>query len=344
MIIRNLFLGFIVLTSFISCKQSKEKNFEEQAAEILNKIETERRSELELENLSTGVQEVIEHFNYLDPLVKNYTETKVISSTYDFNKLETESPLSVKSIFFNDDSIEINDISVFRNLEHLEIIGLDSLPNGFYNLKKLRALKIGGGLIKTKLDKRILNLPNLEYLEFMFTDIVLPEEIEQLKKLRAIRFPFSNFDQPYSNIFNIPNLEYLAIKFPSADQLEGISNLKKLKTLSTNVISPELGKLKLTGLILSNDNSSEYPIELAELQSLVALSWWGNHKRQRPPFFISKLKNLEYLEIRDCSIFNEIPVEYDELENLRQFDIYCGKQFSCRVDHLKVINNKINIK
>lgn len=346
---RLLLILSISASIFFSCQEPKKKTFEEQALELIKEVEKknkiENKAKLEKNVFSEGVQEIIEYFDYVEPLIAQYSDIKVIKSTSDFNNLKNKNPSTIKSIYIDnyDTEIIIDDISILSNLEYLKVRSIDTLPNGFYKLRKLKAFLAANDL-KCKIDKRITNLRNLEYIQLLFTYTELPAEIELLNNLKTIRFYNFNYNQPYQNIFNIPNLKTLWIKFSDNSQLDGISNLLKLRTLITNKVSPEIGKLNLTGLNINENSDETYPNELGQLQSLVALHWQGNNVKESAPNFIASLKNLEYLEIRGCSKFNQIPINFDSLNSLKQFDIICRPKFNGNISHLKNIKTKINVK
>jgi len=348
--VKILSMKLILVCVLVSCQRTKEKTFEEQATELIKEVNEQNRKEneakLKQNDFSDGVQEIMEYFDYNEPVIAKYTNIITIKSTADFDKLKNENPSSIKSIYIDNYNakIEIDDISVLDKLEYLKVRSIDSIPNGFYNLKNLKAF-IAANELKCKIDGRITKLSNLEYLELLFTHTELPNEIEELRKLETIRLYNFSHNQPYENIYQIPNLETLWIRFSNVTQLDGISNLKNLKILVTNKVSSEIGDLNLTGLNVGENNDETYPVELSRLKNLVAFYWQGNRVRESPPEFLSELNKLEYLEIRGCSNFKEIPQEFNELSNLKRFEIIFGHgEFTGKIDHLDKINDIIRIR
>jgi len=338
----------ITLVCF-SCKPKKKKTFEEEAMELIKQVSEknhlENQRKLKGINFSEGVREIIEWHEDDYILKSKYPRIRTIKSTEDFKRIASDNPQAVKAIYLDnyDTTIVFKSLSIFSNLEYLKVRSLDSIPNGFYKLEKLKVFEAANEL-KCKMDERISNLRNLEVLKLSFTHLELPESISKLEKLTVLNFYNFNYDQPFNKIYEIPNLKTLRIKYSNAEQLEGISKLKKLKTFVTNKVSPEVGKLNLTGLYIGENSDEKYPKELANLKDLVAFYWQGNNIRKSPPEFVSSLNKLEYLEIRGCSKFESIPQELDNLINLKQFDIICRPKFTGQIEHLNVIKNKINIK
>jgi uncharacterized membrane protein YheB (UPF0754 family) len=332
-----------------SCAQEKEKSFQEEALEMINeaneKTLKENRAKLAENDFSDGVKEIMEWYDYVDPIIAPYQNYTTVKSTEEFTALVNKSSNEVSAIYIDsyDTKITIDDISVLKNLEFLKIRSFDSLPNGFYNLKNLKAF-VSSNDLNCKLDHRIKRLSNLEYIESLFTHLALPPEISELPKLKVIRFYNYNTEQPFNSIFNIPNLETLWINFSKESQLEGIGNMKKLALLVTNKVVPEIGNLHLKGLIIKENNDTIFPNELSKLKNLVAFKWQNNHSATIAPKFVSELKNLEYIEFKGCNKFSSVPKEYTKLPKLKRFDIYYNDLYKSVENHLLPINNVIEIK
>ena len=331
--------------------QVEGKTFEEQAMELLEKIDKETKIENKLKQeenkFSEGVQEVLEWYDYQYPIVKLYSNPTFINSNSSYNQLLKEDPLSVKALKLNnvpnDDPIKIKDISIFKNLEYLELNSFDSLPTGFYDLTKLKVF-MSSNRMRCKMTNEISKLKNLQFIKSLFANLELNEEINKLKKLETIVMYNFSTNQPYKSLYEIPSLKTLSIRYSDESQLTGISKLRNLKTFITNKVSPEVGDLNLTGLIVNENQDEGYPENLGNLKNLVAFYWQGNSTMDTAPKFVQNLQNLEYLEIRGCSNFKYIPSEYDNLGNLKQFDIVSGPRFDGEINHLEKIKEKINIK
>lgn len=344
--IRILVVALIALFLVMSCEK-KEKSFKDEALELIEEVEkknhADNQSKLAENNFSEGVREVMEWFDYVDPIIADYAYV-TIRSTEEFNALKKH-PEEIKAIYLDsyDTTIAIDDISVFKNLEFLQIRSLDSVPSGFYKLNSLKAF-ITMNDFKYRLSSKITNLENLEYLESRFTNIELPPEISKMKKLKAIKMYNFSYNQPFQEIYKVPNLKTLWLQLSSEEQLRGISNLKTLDVFVTNKISAEVGQLNLKGLIISGNSDTTFPPELAGLKTLVAFKWQTNYEATTAPGFVSGLENLEYIEFRGCQKFSHIPEDYVKLSRLKRFDIYYNKSYTSLEPHLKPLENVIEIQ
>ena len=297
-------------------------------------------------NLSEEALEVKNWFNLINTYKGTTYKRKLIRTNAEYQDLLFHANLStIKSLelwyILEEDPIQIEDLSKFTNLEYLKLVSFEKIPTGFYKLKNLKAF-IAVNELKDQMSDEIVQLKNLEYIKTYFTYLVLPNNIHELENLETlIMYNFSRSQQPYDNIYKIPNLKTLGLKLSNEEQLSGISQLTNLKTLCINKVSPEIGQLNLSGLIINENSQASYPVELAALENLVAFYWQGNSERESPPEFVSKLKNLEYLEFRGCRNLNMIPEAYNEFQKLKEFKIAACSKLSKDLNHLENIKDVI---
>lgn len=298
-------------------------------------------------DFSPGAQEVIEWVDYRSPLVTGYTPTE-IKTVLEFNSLISSGECeTLQALHLNfggrseeGKGLDLTKLPLFKNLEILEVDDIARIPRELFELANLKVLICSFVDLDSIGD--LVRLKNLEHLDLMFTHNILPASIGEMTKLRVLKLSSFSDDQPYTSIYKLQGLETFSTRYADDSQLNGISNLKNLKTLEVNRVTDEVAQLKsLTGLIITQSNSIDYPESLSNLENLVAFRLQGNFKIIEAPLFVAGLKKIEYITISGCAHLTSIPDSYNELANLKRFDIFYNASFTIKPANLGKIQSVV---
>jgi len=117
------------------------------------------------------------------------------------------------------------------NLEGNEV---NSLPNEFVSLKKLKTLNLAKTNISS-LPQNFGDLVNLETINLSYNPIsAIPKSFSKLKKITKLYFYGDTALTSIDAITELTNLEYLNLGFTKISQLPNIKSLAKLDTLYLN--------------------------------------------------------------------------------------------------------------
>lgn len=301
-------------------------------------------------DFSSGAQEVIEWVDYRSPLVAGYTPTE-IKTVLEFNSLIGSGQCEgLQALHLNfggkseeENSLNLTKLPLFKNLEMLEVDNVARLPRELFELTNLKVLICSFVDLDSIGD--LPKLKNLEHLELRFTHNILPASIGEMTRLRVLKLVNFSDDQPYSSIYKLQSLETFWARYGDDSQLAGISNLKNLRTLEINRVTSEVAQLKsLTGLIISQSNTIDYPESLSNLENLVAFRLQGNFKITEAPLFVAGLKKIEYIEISGCAHLISIPDSYNELPSLKRFDIFYNASLTSKPANLGKIQSVVHVQ
>ncbi|WP_027001199.1 leucine-rich repeat domain-containing protein [Hugenholtzia roseola] len=222
---------------------------------------------------------------------------------------------SLRHLYLSENQLKIlpESIGDLQNLETCEIHqnwDLKTIPDGFFNLKKLRYLKIESRL--ESLSPRLANLEALDTL-VIYTDnspIRLPDSLGNLKKLKFMMLLDCGLTELPKSVSGLEELSVLVISNSKIkelpDEMGKLSNLRKM-TISGSELSLLPDSLynlnSLVELHLPNNRLQSLDSKISELKGLEKLSLSHNQLTSLP-IEIGKLKNLKYLDLRN----NPIPL------------------------------------
>ncbi|PON87636.1 NB-ARC domain, LRR domain containing protein, partial [Trema orientale] len=255
-------------------------------------------------------------------------------------------------LFSIDELTESFIISLFKKFKLLKVLDfqdapLDKLPKEIGNLFNLKYLNLSRTKVK-KVPKSIGKLQNLETLNLSETFVQeLPIEIKKLRNLRHLRaLPKVSEETGYSlnldvgvkihegigNLEELQTLVYVRAHPSTIDLVKELERLTKLKVLGINQLTADIGKalgasiekmnhledLRLRAInedeILDLKCISSPPPFLCYLQLSCRL--------HQLPDWISKLQNLQGLELWFSRLTNE-PLKYlKDLPNLAYLELY----------------------
>jgi len=218
------------------------------------------------------------------------------------------------------------DLTGLDNLESLYLILSEACDLDLSKLNKLSELTIQG--------------PSYVFVNGLESpmDFKLPNS---LKNLSLIRLEFTS--ENYKEIASLPNLEELIIdcygdsKDINIKSLECHDNLRKLVIKaftndSSNLEnSPEFlnDLVNLTYLEITNAGLTEIP-QLDNLKKLEHLDL-SNNKLFKFPKALASLKNVEYIDLNSNVIYDKIPENLNQLNNLKYFNIENNKSINGKV-------------
>lgn len=195
---------------------------------------------------------------------------------------------------------ELNELKEFYIWEN----NLKQVPKSIGNLSNLEVLGLRDNDL-SELPKEIGNLVNIKSLSIDNNNIKkLPETIGKLIKMREFQADNCGINSLPKGIKNWNKLEHLDLKnnnienFPLA--LTELQYLKKLILSENNIseIPRQIGNMKYLGnLDLRSNNLSELPKELSNLHYLRSILLGDNKEIQNLFEVLSKLKNLDFVQI-----------------------------------------------
>ncbi|KAI5949434.1 hypothetical protein KGF54_005669 [Candida jiufengensis] len=262
-------------------------------------------------------------------------------------------------------------ISKIPNIEKLVLDKnhLVTLPNEIGNLTKLSYLSIYSNNLQA-LPSNIGNLTNLQYLDLHSNNIqLLPDEIWNLNSLMLLNLASNNLSSfpkpPFAiakRISSSTDLREVPASGSLADSLssliisdnrlndecfEAISFLVALKTLNVSyndLIEIPEGSIsrmrRLTDLILSGNDLTTIPADDLESIKTLKLIYLNNNKLVSLPAELSKLTNLQHLDVGSNQLkYNISNWPYDWSwhwnKNLKYLNFSGNKRFEIKQSHVK---------
>lgn len=206
-----------------------------------------------------------------------------------------------------------------RSLEELHLANnlLKALPSDFNALSNLKYLDLSWNKFES-FPKGLSDMPNLKHLDLSVNTNIstLPENIGNMKKLEYLDISSNFFNAPTKKIKNLPasittlaNLKTLVLNDNVVEALpENIHNLKKLERLEVrnNLMSGLPNSFSLLNnleyLDLKANELKKLPAEFNKLKNLSNLNLSFNFNMDEIDllFHITKMKNLQTLNIADC--------------------------------------------
>ena len=259
-----------------------------------SRLNAELSKDSSLTNLTRGF--------YQDEVSKNQ-EALYGNNSLEIRKIEQFKKLGTKDfkdtkklqISFNrfspqEQQVILKELPKFVNLEYLHFTGKQAIPDEVFKLKNIKFLFINGNYGKIPLSEKIIELRQLEHIQFGYSSIELPANINQLKNLKSILMPGPAIEQP-KELFMIENLLNLSLKFSKPADLENVKNLKNLKFLESNHYFKTINSL--TNLRMLKLNSTELG-DISNLKKLKILSLYrvNGHEMDKAIFSLPSLSVL----------------------------------------------------
>ncbi|XP_030936567.1 receptor-like protein 6 [Quercus lobata] len=247
------------------------------------------------------------------------------------------------------------------NLEKLDLSVVDissPVPNQLANIASLTALALHDCRLVGQFPIRILQLPNLQFLE-LWSNFDLKGYLPHLhlsSHLKYLSVGHTGFsgeipasigslnswerldlrDCKFSGLIppSLGNLSKLTILNLSGDHFREqtpsfFSNLSQLIQLSISSYNMSSGSLswlnqlnKINLLLLPKNNLSEFPPSLANFTQLTALDLSSNDFTSRIPFWVFNLTKLVYLDFSLNKLSGAISSSISQLENLEYLDLF----------------------
>ncbi|XP_078700717.1 uncharacterized protein LOC144927256 [Branchiostoma floridae x Branchiostoma belcheri] len=159
----------------------------------------------------------------------------------------------------------------------------------------------------------------------------IPEEIGQLQKLQRLELDNNLLTQLPQTITTLPNLEVIDLSLNEFKEIpEEVCSLLHLQVLHMGgnplkCLPDKISQLTgLTRLYISNCQFDEFPRQVLQLEGLKELymgNWAGEGKPSLVPEDISRLKNLELLDLRNSGL-ESLPDGVRELVKLNRLNIF----------------------
>jgi len=219
----------------------------------------------------------------------------------------------------------------FSNLKALEGLGLSDnslqyLPDDFDNLTRLKRLFINDNQLKT-LPNGFSNLKDLEELGLANNSLQdLPDSFGDFKDLKRLNLSDNSLQSLPDDFGNLIRLKKL---FLNDNQLKtlpnGFSNLKDLKELglannSLQNLPDKFGDLEaLEELALSNNSLQSLPDDFGNLTRLKKLALNNTQLKTLPNGFIN-LKDLEELGLAN-NLLHYLPDTFSDLKSLKKLGL-----------------------
>ncbi|XP_066375664.1 disease resistance protein RPM1-like isoform X3 [Miscanthus floridulus] len=270
-----------------------------------------------------GVVTELYNLRYLD---FSYTKVKIIPAS--FRKLVNLQVLDLRFTYVEELPQEITKLT---NLRHLHVFAVHDFQQ--------RSLSCFGA---TKFPGNICHLKNLQALQIVSANKDLVSQLGNLKLMRSlaiVEVRQSYIAELWNSLTKMPNLNRLVI---SACDMEEILDLKMLKPLSNLIFFKLAGKLeagvlpsmfynfeKLTWLKLDWSGLKKDPISsLSHMSNLVYLLMCGSYGGEQLTFCsgwfpklnylqLSKMENLNWIEIEDGTMMCLNNLELNDLGNLK---------------------------
>ena len=226
-----------------------------------------------------------------------------------------------KSNFHNDNSrirVLPETIRNLPNLEELDLSNcqLSSLPDGLFDLTRLKRLRLG------------FRWNDVGYTSEALSS--LPDRFDSFKELEELDLSAQDFEELPESLFRLVKLKSLALNSNSlsdiGDELGNLVNLERLDLSSTGLSSlpgsiVKLGRLRL--LKLDFLNNLGFPEEITELTELRELSM-SNTGINEIPESISRLAQLEVLDLPNNGI-ESVPPAIAGLKRLKRLNLEQNK-------------------
>jgi len=242
-------------------------------------------------------------------------------------------------------------------LEFLNLSGYGyDIPKTINRLKNLKGLSLEAITIK-HIPKVIFQLTNLvelyinssSYKQNSITTI-LPNEIENLKKLEHFDISSNNLKELPSNISKLKNLKILNISYNNITELPqnlgSLKNLIKLNCSSNKLVKipNTIGELNaLTELNAQNNELIELPNEIFNLVNLINLNLYNNRLTKLSKG-LGKLLNLKYIDLAKNPIdtYSALNAVFNEVENLnlKQITFNNDDYLQKTAQSIKVLENR----
>ncbi len=248
--------------------------------------------------------------------------------------------------------------SSFGNLSALKTLSLqdnpklESLPKSFGQLSGLQELTLTGNSIRglpsmsgtsslqtlTVDEAALENLPadfgalvNLAHLSLSNTQVrELPASFGNLQALKTLSLQNNNkLETLPASLKQLPHLEELTLsggRMRELPSLSGASGLKRLRVENALIASlpADFAALRkhLTQLTLSNTKLLELPASVGNLSRLTNLTLTKNARLQAlPEDSVSRLQNVQTIDLSDCPRLRTLPQSIGTLPNLRTLDL-----------------------
>ncbi|KAI8497700.1 hypothetical protein Bbelb_243520 [Branchiostoma belcheri] len=236
---------------------------------------------------------------------------KTSGQTKHLNTLQPKVVDDLLTIYLNDKGLTSVPAEVFdiRDVECLVLSNnrLKSIPEEIGQLQKLQRLELDNNLL-TQLPQAITTLPNLQYIDLSHNKLeTLPDGLSKLKQLQYLNIWNNVFKEIPEEVCSLLQLQILSV----------VGN--PLKCLPDK-ISQLTG---LTRLDIDNCQFDEFPRQVLQLEGLKTLymgNWAGEGKPSLVPEDISRLKNLELLDLRNSGL-ESLPDGVGELVKLNMLNI-----------------------
>ncbi|XP_065178456.1 uncharacterized protein LOC135809113 [Sycon ciliatum] len=166
---------------------------------------------------------------------------------------------------------------------------LVTIPDSLASLKRLRVLDLNHNSLTGQLNPDILNLPDLEVIDFSLGQVMIDFPGNGFSKLRKLR----HLALDYNVLVELP---------------DNIHQAKKLEYFS---VSPEPGVFH-----------GKLPESIGQLTNLTYLSFTGNYNAQAPiPSSIWNITSLQYMDISYNSIAGSWPETFEQHGNLTYLEM-----------------------
>lgn len=222
------------------------------------------------------------------------------------------------------------DYTSLKQVEKFEISinESDFVPTaGFFELTRIRFLRIRSGDHFTEISERLGDLKKLEELYLSNNGLEsLPASIGNLKELKVFEIQHNNIRMLPKGITQLQNLERFAADGNALEKLpEKIGDLKNLTvfTLNQNKIEElpaSITKLyKLKELNLIGNDLNELPKNIGALKNLELIPLGMNFLEELPTSF-TKLVKLQELHLSN-NVLKRLPGDLGTLKNLQEIQI-----------------------
>ncbi len=321
------------IEAFWPDKTKEEKEYQELRS-LGAQTENKLKNELSQDELISEVSRKSWRQDYLNDIIRENSRGKeIVNSAAELDSLVkigrhlniTAMRLHAKRGEENVDSkLLYKALSKFEQLIYLELVTFNFFPEEVYQLTNLKSLKTSAGNINHELSPKFAQLKELQTIEFSFSNIKFPSNVNLLENLEHVVYYNNKLKQPRS-FYQLPKLKTLSYYVKDKEELEGIYKLRNLEFLSINYFHEDLAKLdNLKALKLGMLGAYEIPAKDFKGFPKLKLLYIPFGNQSVAPEFISNISTLRGLIFSNCASLREVPASYTNLKNLKylQFGFY----------------------
>lgn len=236
-------------------------------------------------------------------------------------------PAQLTSLKLNS-SLYLDDFSIFKNIEALELNGLMTLNfDGFEKLEKLKSLTLRN-ITRIENISELYKIKNLEqfYIDISsFDDITFISEMENIREITIINSKIKSFDllkncKKLEKIYLLENYEVEDYSF-----LKDLTNLIELGVYKNYEASQEVFDFSiypnLKKLIIGNFENYEKLSGANNIEELIIYHGANTDFKYNNRNILLDFNNLKALEIHDGSIPVEMIADISEIESLEHINL-----------------------